>query len=126
MTAAVLHILLVEDSALLAERLREALAQLPNVEVVGTAESESDAIEMVRTLNVDLMILDLQLKRGTGFGVLQALGKDRPMAIVLTNYALPAYQRRAKELGVEYFLDKSRDYEKLTSVIESMRPQIRH
>jgi len=123
---ATLHILLVEDSALLAERLREALAQLPHVEVVGTADSESDAIEMVRTRSVDLMILDLQLKHGTGFGVLQALGKDRPTAIVLTNYALPAYQRRAQELGVEHFLDKSRDYEKLTSVIESMRLIIRH
>ena len=41
------------------------------------------------------MILDLQLAKGTGFGVLSQLRDKRPVTVVLTNYALPEYRRRA-------------------------------
>ena len=54
-----------------------------------------------------MIVLDLQLKEGTGFGVMQRLGETRPMIIVFTNYMLPEYQRLARALGVEYFLNKS-------------------
>ena len=116
-----LRVLLVEDSPLLAERLREALGQLAGVEIVGTADTEQSAVSMIGNSQVDVVILDLQLKVGTGFGVLQKLGTIRPIVIVLTNFALPAYQQRARELGAEHFLDKSRDYERLPGVIEALR-----
>jgi DNA-binding NarL/FixJ family response regulator len=117
-----LRVLLVEDSQVLAERLREALAQLPGVEVLDTVVDQQSAVAAARGSEpVDVMILDLQLREGTGFGVLQALGAARPAVVVLTNYALPEYQRRARELGVEYFLNKSRDYERLPEVIRTLQ-----
>jgi DNA-binding NarL/FixJ family response regulator len=117
-----LRVLLVEDSQVLAERLREALAQLPGVEVLDTVVDQQSAVAAARGAEpVDVMILDLQLREGTGFGVLQALGAARPAVVVLTNYALPEYQRRARELGVEYFLNKSRDYERLPEVIRTLQ-----
>jgi DNA-binding NarL/FixJ family response regulator len=67
-----------------------------------------------------VLILDLQLKQGTGFGVMRSLGADRPAVIVFTNYALPEYRRRAEQLGVEYFLNKSLDFERLPDVIRSL------
>ena len=48
---------------------------------------------------VDVIVLDLQLKEGTGFGVMERLGKARPLVIVFTNYMLPEYQRLASALG---------------------------
>ena len=67
-----------------------------------------------------MIILDLQLKEGTGFGVMQRLGKSRPKIIVFTNYMLPEYQRLASALGVEYFLNKSLDYERLPQLIQEL------
>ncbi len=64
-----------------------------------------------------MLILDLQLRHGTGFGVLRSLGDDRPAVIVFTNYALPEYRRRAEQLGAEYFLNKSLEFERLPEVI---------
>jgi DNA-binding NarL/FixJ family response regulator len=119
-----LRVLLVEDSQILAERLREALAALHGVEVVGTVDTEREAIAAIRSGSPDLLILDLQLKQGTGFGVLKSLGAVRPAVIVLTNYALPMYQKQAKEYGVVHFLNKSRDFERLTDLIAEMQPQI--
>jgi len=115
-----LKVLLVEDSRMLAERLREALAMLDNVEVVATVADESGAVAAAREKRPDVIILDLQLKEGTGFGVLQRLGKTRPIVIVFTNYMLPEYQRLATSLGVEHFLNKSVDYERLPQLIQEI------
>jgi len=115
-----LRVLLVEDSQVLAERLREALAILDDVEIVGTVADESAAVAAARNNQVDVIVLDLQLKEGTGFGVVQRLGKSRPTVIVFTNYMLPEYQRLADTLGIEYFLNKSRDYERLPQLIQEL------
>lgn len=121
-----LRVLLVEDSVMLAERLREALEQLDSVRVIGNVDGERDAIQAVRDHHPDVVVLDLQLRQGTGFGVLRALGKVRPVVIVLTNYALPEYKRQAKEFGVEHFLHKSMDYERLADVIAAVQADLRH
>ena len=118
-----LRVLLVEDSRVLAERLRESLDGLSNVVVVGVVADESSAVAAAREQRADVIILDLQLKEGTGFGVVQKLGKARPKVIVFTNYMLPEYQRRANALGIEYFLNKSVDYEKLPQLIQELGAQ---
>ena len=115
-----LRVLLVEDSRVLAERMRETLAALENVVVVASVTDESAAVAAVRDNEVDVIVLDLQLKEGTGFGVMERLGKSRPTVIVFTNYMLPEYQRLASLLGVEYFLNKSRDYERLPEIIQEI------
>ncbi len=114
------RVLLVEDSRVLAERVREALDGLDNVEVVGTVADETAAVNAVRTQAIDVIVLDLQLKEGTGFGVMQRLGDSRPKVIVFTNYMLPEYQRLAQSYGVEHFLNKSLDYERLPQLIQAI------
>jgi DNA-binding NarL/FixJ family response regulator len=112
--------LLVEDSRVLAERLRESLDTLDNVEVVGLVADETAAVAAVREQRPDVIILDLQLKEGTGFGVMQRLGEMRPVIIVFTNYMLPEYQRIASSLGVQHFLNKSIDYERLPQLLQEI------
>ena len=118
-----LRVLIVEDSRVLVERLRETLSSLENVEVVGAVDEEAAAVEAVRRGNVDAIVLDLQLRTGTGFGVVQRLGAERPTVIVYTNYVLPEYQRRAKDLGIQYFLNKSVDYERLPLLLQEIEQQ---
>jgi len=115
-----LRVLLVEDSRVLAERLRESLDTLDNVEVVGLVADETAAVAAVLDQRPDVIILDLQLKEGTGFGVMQRLGDMRPVIIVFTNYMLPEYQRIASSLGVQHFLNKSMDYERLPQLLQEI------
>jgi two-component system, OmpR family, response regulator len=121
-----LRVLLVEDSLMLAERLREALNAVEGVEVVATVDNQGDAVDWVRAAEVDVIVLDLQLRQGSGFGVLRGLGERRPVIIVLTNYALPEYRQFAKRLGADHFLNKSSDYEQLADVIGSLRDARSH
>ena len=89
--------------------------------VLATVEDEPSAIQALRELPVDILILDLELKVGTGFGVLEALGTGRPPTIVMTNYALPQYRDRARKLGVEHFLNKAMDFDRLPEIVAGIR-----
>ena len=116
-----LRVLLVEDSSLLAARLAELIDRLPGVDLIDTVETEAAALRCVASATPDVMILDLHLRDGSGFGVLRALAhvatEDRPKIIILTNFGLAEYRREAEALGVEVFLDKSRDYFRLPSLL---------
>jgi DNA-binding NarL/FixJ family response regulator len=119
-----LRVLLVEDSPVVAERLRESLREVPGVAVTDTVDRESAAVDKLNNGGIDVVILDLHLNRGTGFGVLRALRDqrtDRPTAIILTNYDLPEYRRQAMALGADHFLDKARDFERLPELLGSIR-----
>lgn len=118
-----LKVLLVEDSNVLAERLSELLGHVPGVTLIERVDSEGAAIRSVRSQAIDVLILDLHLRQGTGFGVLRALAQVPRAAvttIVLTNYALPQYRRTAGELGARYFLDKAREFDRLPDVLREI------
>jgi DNA-binding NarL/FixJ family response regulator len=118
-----LKILLVEDSSVLVERLCELFGQMPGVDVVATVDSEQDAIASMQRQPVNVVVVDLQLRQGTGFGVLRhaAASSPRPATIVLTNYDLPEYRRQAMALGAQHFLDKARDYDRLVELLGELR-----
>ena len=117
-----LRVLLVEDSRVLTERITEALRQIPEVELIAAVDSENDARAVVARERVDVMILDLHLRQGNGFGVMRALAKSsaRPSIVVLTNYDLPQYRDEALALGAAHFMDKVRDYHKLPDVLHEL------
>jgi DNA-binding NarL/FixJ family response regulator len=117
-----LRVLLVEDSKVLTERLIEAIRQIADVELIGTADTEAAALAAVKRETVDVIILDLHLKQGTGFGVMRALASSplKPRIIVLTNYDLPEYKNAAIALGATHFLDKARDYGRLPEVLHEI------
>ena len=117
-----IRVLLVEDSRLLAEQISELLETAPHTVPLGTVATEQEAIDASLAQHPDLLILDLHLKQGTGFGVLKALSQVEkpPQVVVLTNYALPQYREQALALGAQYFLDKSNDFDKLPDLIENV------
>jgi two-component system OmpR family response regulator len=121
-----LRVLLVEDSVLLVQRIRELVGELPAVELVGTAASEAEALALLEGNAVDAVILDLQLHTGSGFGILRALhGRAAPQrVIVFTNFAIAAYRETAFALGASHFLDKSRDYDRLPVVLQELSDSV--
>jgi DNA-binding NarL/FixJ family response regulator len=115
--AAPLRVLVVEDSPVLTARLVELLEPLPTVQAVTTCDNEAAARSAV--LAADVVILDLHLKQGSGFGVLKRVLEleARPIVFVCTNHDIPGYRRQAFELGADYFLDKSRDLPELPQML---------
>jgi DNA-binding NarL/FixJ family response regulator len=108
---------LVEDSPLIRKGLVATLEELAPVKVVGTAEDERTAIAWLsQPANaVDLVIIDVFLKSGSGLGVLGSLRglKLQARLVVLTNYATPDMRRKCLDLGADRVFDKSNDIETL-------------
>ena len=112
-----LKIYLVEDSPVIRDNLIATLEELAPVHVVGSAEDEANALHWLRELAepVDLVIVDLFLKSGSGLGVLrsaQAL-PQRPRMVVLSNYTHPEMRRACLALGAERVFDKSTEIDAL-------------
>jgi two-component system OmpR family response regulator len=121
-----LSVLLVEDSRLLTDRLREAILNVPGTQLAGTVDCESEAVATLNRTPVDVVLLDIHLRHGTGFGVLRAITSGQfgnVVAIVLTNHDLGEYRRAAAELGARHFLDKMRDFDRLPALLQEIGAQ---
>lgn len=70
-----LRCLVVDDSALYRKVVRDVLAAIPGVEVVGVANDGARAVEQIEALRPDLVTLDLEMPRLDGIGVLRELQK---------------------------------------------------
>ena len=98
-----MRILIVDDETLAREFLIEQLAGIAGAEVVGQAANGFDAVKLAEELSPDLMLLDVQMPKLSGFEVLELLGPRAPAVIFVTAYdefALRAFQVHA----VDYLL----------------------
>lgn len=122
-----LTIILIEDSPLLRQTLGEHLDELAAVAVVGEAEDESSALELLQRQQPHLAIVDLELKTGSGFGVLHAISKapDRfgcPKAVVFSSHGSAVVRERCFALGVERFFDKATQFDDLLAYVQQASP----
>ncbi|HET9977222.1 MAG TPA: response regulator transcription factor [Burkholderiaceae bacterium] len=112
-----LNTYIVEDSPLIREGLIATLEELVAVEVVGTAEDEFSAVQWLNRPDqrVDLVIVDIFLKGGSGLGVLRAAqGTDSARKlVVLSNYATEDMRRKCIDLGADRVFDKSHEIDAL-------------
>jgi DNA-binding NarL/FixJ family response regulator len=110
---------IVEDSPVIRENLIATLEELGPVEVVGTAEDESTAVDWLARpgQTFDLVIVDIFLKSGSGLAVLKmahALAQHHKL-VVLTNYATPDMRQKCLALGADRVYDKSHEIDALIS-----------
>jgi len=116
--AARLRVFVVEDSGLIRERVEDMVAQAGAL-VAGHAAGVATAIEGIRELRPDVVILDAQLADGTGFDVLRAIRRQVPPvdAYFFSNYSADAYRLYAVKLGAKGFFDKSSEFDQLRDLI---------
>jgi len=108
---------IVEDSQVIRENLIATLEELVPVQVVGTAEDESTAVQWLKRPEnaADLVIVDIFLKAGSGLGVLRAASElpQRHNVVVLSNYATQDIRLKCLELGADQVFDKSNEIDAL-------------
>lgn len=119
-----LKVLLADDEAPARAKLRRLLKDDPRVVVAGEAADGLAAVQQVQALRPDLLVLDIQMPGLTGFEVLEALERPRPLVIFSTAYdrfALDAFEAAA----VDYLLkpyDAARFAQALERALALRRP----
>lgn len=103
------RVYVVEDSRILCNVLCEALGAA-GAEVVGSCDTADAAVRDIEALHPDAVMIDIALRRGTGFDVLKALNRLESTAVrvVLTNYTSETFRDAAARLGARIY-DKAFD-----------------
>ena len=108
-----LRVFIADDSQPVVEMLTELIAEPGEVEIVGVGATESAAIESIRRLKPDVVVLDLQLRIGSGANVLRAVRASAELAsvriLVTSNHTSPQMRSGCLELGANDYFDKVKE-----------------
>lgn len=114
-----IRIVIAEDQRMLRSALGTLLSLEEDFEVVGEADNGEDALRLVKTLQPDICILDIEMPRKSGLEVasnLKKIGSDCKV-IILTTFARPGYFERAVKAGVYGYLLKDGSIDELAASI---------
>ncbi len=73
-----IRVVLVDDHQIVLDGLQSVLKDEPDIELVGTATNGPDALELVRTLNPDVVVLDVTMPQWNGVDTLRQIRRVSP------------------------------------------------
>lgn len=116
-----MKLMIVDDSEVISTRLKELLQDIDELEIAAVVEDGIQALYQFSIINPEILILDLMIPRMNGLDVLRSIRNKNKNAIVivLTNYDQSYFRDRCTELGANYFLDKSADFEKVYQICQN-------
>jgi two-component system LytT family response regulator len=115
--------LIVDDEPLAREGLRNLLKRISDIDVVGECSDGVQAIESIRTLRPDLVLLDIQMPEVSGFDVIEQVGsKAMPAVIFVTAY--DEHALRAFDVCALDYLLKPVDADRLVIAIDRVRTHL--
>ena len=119
----VIKVLIVDDSAVVRERLKEALADVNGVVIAGEAADAIEAFRLTREIKPRLVILDMHMPGGSGIDALHRIKEHQPETVVVmfTNYSGEPYRKACMAAGADYFCDKSLDYDTVARVCRDLQ-----
>jgi two-component system LytT family response regulator len=118
------RVLIVDDEMLARSILAEHLEKIPEVEVAGQAANGFEAVKLAEELAPDLMFLDIQMPKLTGFEVLELLGEKAPAVIFTTAY--DEYALRAFEVHAVDYLLKPVEPPRLADAVKRAAERLRN
>jgi two-component system, LytTR family, response regulator len=116
--------LIVDDEPLAREWVRSAVAEDPELEVLGECGDGFEAAETIRRLKPDLVFLDVQMPGLDGFGVLEALSPEEIPAVVFVT-AFDQYAVRAFEAQAVDYLMKPFSKERVEEAVRRVRELVK-
>ncbi|HXD30528.1 MAG TPA: response regulator [Pyrinomonadaceae bacterium] len=102
--------LIVDDEALARRTIRDLLVNDESIEIIGECSNGQEAVEAIRRELPDLLFLDIQMPKLTGFEALAQVDVERIPAIIFVTafdqYALKAFEVHALDYLLKPFTDR--------------------
>lgn len=136
-----MKVVIIEDEKLAAERLVEMLNEIDSqIEIIGTAGSIRESINLLNRVKPDILFLDIQLSDGLSFEIFEEITQDTPIIFTTAydNYAIKAFKLNSVDYllkpikkdelkaGLEKYKTNSiysrTDFNELLSIFKSNKP----
>ena len=116
------RILIADDHRLVRAGLRSLLEKIPSVEVVAEASDGREALNLVKTIHPDIVLMDLAMPRLNGVEAVRRLSKEFPRtkAIVVSMHGSEEYIRPALRAGASGYLIKDAAAAELALAIQTV------
>jgi DNA-binding NarL/FixJ family response regulator len=115
-----MKLLVVDDSELIRSRLVGLLQDIPGLAEIDTAGTLSETLRSVEKKHPSVAILDLHLPDGNALQIIPALKQLAPgmQIVMLTNDASEFNRTKCMQAGVDWFFDKSTEFEKVLILVQ--------
>ena len=115
-----IRVLLADDHPIVRAGIRDALRGIPGVEVVGEADDGRAAIEMVNSLQPDIVFMDISMPGLNGLEATERIVKAFPQArvIILSRHENEEYYWRALRVGASGYLLKKAAIAELRAAVQ--------
>lgn len=122
MSAPRIRVILADDHTLVRAGIRRIVESQAGFVVVGEAADGNEAVEVIRKVAADLMILDLKMTGRDGIEVLKMVREEKPelKVIVLTMHAGREYIARTLEEGASGYLLKDSAVQDLSAAMTTV------
>lgn len=117
-----MNLMIVDDSEIVRVILRHLLTQVASATLTGEFDDVHTAVAGIRENPPDALLLDVQLRTGTGLDVLKAVTENHPKikVFVVTNFTDEIYYTRYLAAGASGFFDKSRQLGSLRTQLQQL------
>lgn len=111
--------MIVDDHAILRAGLKQVLSEAGDIDVVAEAGTANEAIKLCRTIDADVMLLDITLPDRSGIEALQYIKKDNPKlaVLMLSMHREDQYALRALKAGASGYLCKQSASDELVEAV---------
>jgi two-component system LytT family response regulator len=120
-----LRILTVDDEVLALKRLKLLLQTIPQSEQVGEAASCAEALARIHELRPDVVLLDIKMRDGNGFEVVEAIAQRSNPPLVIFVTAFDQYAAQAFDSAVTDYLLKPVERERLVRALLRAEKQLK-
>jgi DNA-binding NarL/FixJ family response regulator len=125
MTLVATKVLLIDDSIIIGNRMKEMMESCNTVYLLDQAFNIEDGLKVFESENPGITILDIGFPGNSGMFLIPLIKKlnNSAKVIMFTNYSHKAYQTKCYEMGADEFFDKSTESELLKEYLENFSSQ---
>ncbi|MFQ5444660.1 MAG: response regulator [Nitrospinales bacterium] len=114
-----MKVFITEKSESIFKRIVNLVSQIDGIEILKVEEKALSAIDSIRTLKPDVILLDMYLLGGTGKDVLMNIKNMNPVSkiILMIDQPFEGYRTNLKKIGADFVFNKSLEFEKIVPTL---------